>query len=139
MNMTARNSLFDFENLFDSFFAPTVSGKEGAFSPRVDIKEKDGHFEITAELPGVKKEDVHVSVENGVLTIEAESRQEDKEEQEGKVIRQERRYGRYSRSFSLGNGIEDKDIKASFDEGVLTLEAPKVKEVPPERRKIAIS
>lgn len=140
MNLATRNSLFDFDNLFDGFFAP-VSGSEkpGTFAPRVDIRDKDGHYEITAELPGVKKEDLQVTVDNGVLTIEASTEQEDKEEKDGKLIRQERRYGKFVRTFSLGSGVQESDIKASFVDGVLKLEAPKVEPTPPEKRTIKIS
>jgi HSP20 family protein len=105
----------------------------------VDIKEAGDHYEITAELPGVAKEDVHVHVRDGVLTLEAETSQEDKEEKEGKIIRQERRYGRYMRSFNLGADIHEADIKASFKDGVLKLQAPKLVAKAPERRRIEVS
>ena len=108
------------------------------FAPRVDIKEADGHYEITAELPGVARDDIHVHVRDGILTLEAETSQEDKEEEEGKVIRQERRYGKYMRSFNLGQDIKEADIKASFKDGVLRLEAPKQLPAEPERRRIKV-
>jgi HSP20 family protein len=108
------------------------------FAPRVDIREVDDHYEITAELPGVAKEDIHVHVKDGILTLEAETTQEDKEEKEGKIIRQERRYGKFMRSFNLGSDVEESDIKASFTDGVLKLQAPKMVEKAPERRRISI-
>ena len=108
------------------------------FAPRVDIKDVDEHYEITAELPGVAKEDIHVHVKDGILTLEAETTQEDKEEKEGKVIRQERRYGKFMRSFNLGTDVHEADIKASFTDGILTLQAPKLVEKPIERRRIEI-
>jgi HSP20 family protein len=89
-------------------------------------------------MPGMKKEDIHITLENGVLRLEAETSQEDKEEKDGKVIRQERRYGKYMRSFDLGNNIHEEDINASFEDGVLTLTAPKVAEQVPQQRKIDI-
>jgi len=79
-----------------------------------------------------------VHVHEGVLTIEAETQQEDKEEKEGRIIRQERRYGRFMRSFNLGGEVTEADIKASFKDGILKLEAPKVAEKVPERRRIKI-
>jgi HSP20 family protein len=104
----------------------------------VDIKDIDDHYEITAELPGVAKEDIHVHVRDGILTLEAETTQEDKEEKEGKIIRQERRYGKFMRSFNLGSDVEESDIKASFTDGVLKLQAPKLVEKSVERRRISI-
>ena len=108
------------------------------FSPRVDIKESDNHFEITAELPGVDKQDIHVHVHDGVLTLEAESNRENKEEKDGKIIRQERRCGKFMRSFNLGGHIQESDIKAAFKDGLLTLEAPKLSPATPEKRRIDI-
>ncbi len=129
MNLTPRRSMFDLDDMFD-FWAPLRAGgsEAGAFAPRSDIKENGDHYAITAELPGVDKKDLEVTLENGVLTISAETEQEDKEEKEGRIIRQERRYGRYMRSFRVGEGVEEGDIKASFTDGVLRLEVPKGKE-----------
>lgn len=141
MALIPRSSLFDLDRIFDDFYAPMrQEGREldTFFSPRVDIKENKDHYEITAELPGVKKEDLHLSLEEGVLTIEAETRQENKEEKEGKVIRQERRYGKYSRSFNLGSGIHEADITAEFEDGILTVKAPKIPEVAPQKRRIEV-
>ena len=140
MPLIPRNSLFDQDNLFNDFWAPATSDKEGKslFAPRVDIRDKDDHYEITAELPGVKKEDIHITLNDGVLTIEAETRSETSEEKEGKVIRQERRYGKFMRSFNLGDNVEESDVSASFTDGVLTLKAPRATEKPPARRRIEI-
>jgi HSP20 family protein len=133
-------SLFG-DRFFDDFWSPAATDGEGRslFTPMVDIKDKDDHYEITAELPGVKKQDINVSVHNGVLTLEAHSEQEDKEEKEGRVIRQERRYGRFLRSFNLGSDVHEEDISASFEDGVLRLRAPKVRETTPSERRIEIS
>ena len=141
MTLVPRSNFFDIDKLFDDFYAPIK--REGSnlgsfFTPRVDIKERDDHYEITAELPGVNKEDLHLHLEDGVLTIEAETRQEDEEKAEGKVIRQERRYGKYSRSFSLGDSVKDEDIAASFNNGILTVTAPKVTEAAPQKRRIEV-
>lgn len=108
------------------------------FSPRVDVREQGEHYEISAELPGVDKKDVQVYVREGTLTLEAEASQNRQEEKEGRVIRQERRYGKYMRSFDLGGDVRDKDIKATFKDGVLTLQVPKVKERVEEARRITI-
>lgn len=139
MSLVPRSSLFDVDRFFGDQWPRATDREMGDFfAPRVDIKEADGHYEITAELPGVAKEDIHVHVNDGILTLEAESTQEDKEEKEGKIIRQERRYGKFMRSFNLGGDVHEEDIKASFTDGVLKLEAPKIVEKPPVRRRIAI-
>ncbi len=139
MSLIPRKSLFDIDRFFeDQWPGLSESDMGNFFAPRVDIKEADDHYEITAELPGVAKEDIHVHVKDGILTLEAEASQEDKEEKEGKVIRQERRYGKYLRSFNLGSDVHEEDIKASFKDGVLKLQAPKLVEKPVQRRRIAI-
>ena len=142
MSLIPRNSLFDTDRFLNDFWAPASRDAEtGAsfFAPRVDIKDKQDHYEITAELPGVDRDNIHVTLHDGVLTLEAHSEQEDKEEKEGKVIRQERRYGRFMRSFNLGPDVHEADISANFKDGVLALRAPKRKEVPPAQRRIEIS
>ncbi|WP_027330299.1 Hsp20/alpha crystallin family protein [Marinimicrobium agarilyticum] len=129
MNLVPRNSLFDFDNLLDHFWTPQSGGNDvSSFTPRVDIAEKKDHYELTAELPGVDKKDIDVTLDNGLLTISAESRFENKEEKEGRLIRQERRYGKFVRSFNLGADVKDKDIKAEFKNGLLTLTVPKAEE-----------
>ncbi|HEY9033222.1 MAG TPA: Hsp20/alpha crystallin family protein [Pseudomonadales bacterium] len=129
MNLLPRRSVFDIDRLLDAWLNPGESiSDSGFFAPRIELKEKKNQYQVKAELPGVKKEDIHVTLDNGVLTIEAESRQEDKEEKDGKVIRQERRYGKFMRSFTVGSDVKEADIKAAFDDGVLTLSVPKSKE-----------
>ncbi len=142
MALIPRSSLFDSDRLFGDFFSPAVRGGEGSeafFAPRVDIQDLDDHYEITAELPGVKKEDIHVTLTDGVLTLEAEASSEDKEKKKGKIMRQERRYGKFMRSFNLGPEVHEADISADFSDGVLAVRAPKLKEVPPSQRRININ
>lgn len=138
MTLIPRGSFFDIDRFTDDLWAPARrkdSNMGAFFSPHVDIVEHDDHYEITAEMPGLKKEDIQITLEDGLLKLEAETKQEDKEEKDGKVIRQERRYGKYMRSFDLGDGVHKEDIKASFEDGILKLTAPKVaKEVPKQRR-----
>jgi len=139
MSLIPRSNLFDIDRFFGDSWPQQYESRGGSFfAPRVDIKEANNHYEITAELPGVAKEDIHVHVKDGVLTLEAETSKEDKEEKDGKVIRQERRYGKYMRSFNLGTDVQEEDIKASFKDGVLKLEAPKHVPKQPERRRISV-
>lgn len=102
------------------------------------MREKEDNYEITAELPGIKKEDVTITLNKGILAIQAESRQEDKEEKNGKIIRQERRYGKFVRTFDLGNQVQDTDIKANFNSGVLRLNVPKVSPESNQAKRIEI-
>lgn len=140
MSLIPRNNIFDTDNFFSDLWpiSNSQAREEGFFTPRVDIKEVADHYEITADLPGIDKKDIHVHVHDGVLTLEAESSREDKEEKDGKVIRQERRYGKFMRSFNLGGDIKEADIKAVFKDGVLTLEAPKISTDTPKLRRIEI-
>ena len=139
MNLIPRRSLFDFDDLLD-VWGPHRSAEatKGAFMPRVDIKDKKECYEITAELPGVKKEDLHVTLRNGMLSIEAEVRQEDQEERHGKLIRQERRYGKFLRSFDVGSEIRERDISAAFKDGVLSVTAIKAQPQAPQARRIEV-
>jgi len=140
MSLIPRNNLFDIDRFFNDSWPQVGDSQTGTFfAPRVDIQEQDGHYEITAELPGVDKKDIHVHVKDGILTLEAETKQESEEKKKGKLIRQERRYGKFMRSFNLGSDVHEEDIKASFKDGVLTLEAPKVSEKAVERRRIEVS
>lgn len=141
MSLVPRGSLYDLDNLFDQLSSPSrglISGREGFFSPRIDVSENSDGYEISAEMPGVKKEDISITLEDGVLTLEAEVHREEKVEREGRVIRQERRYGKYMRSFNLGHDVSEKDIDASFKDGVLTLKAPKREETQPHSHRIEI-
>lgn len=139
MSLIPRNSLFDLDSLFNGSWSPfDNNSKLGTFAPRVDVKEKADAYEISVELPGVDKKDVHVALQNGVLTIEAETRQENKEEKDGKVIRQERRYGKFFRSFDLGTQVHEKDVTANYNNGVLTLTAPKTAQENTAARRIEI-
>jgi HSP20 family protein len=141
MPLVPRGSFFDLDKMFDSFLSPMQRLEQeeaGFFAPRVDIHEQADRYEISAELPGVKREDIQIELEDGILTITAEIRRTDRDEQQGRVIRQERRYGKYMRSFNLGTDIEDADISASFENGILKLTAPKVTEAKPKQRRIEI-
>ena len=127
------------DDVFEGFFRPysASSGNVGgSLVPAIDLHENDNSYTVRAEMPGVKKEDIDVTVHDGVLTINAESRYEHEEKEEGRVIRQERRYGKYVRSIRLGKDVDENNVKASYKDGVLELKLPKVEEVKP--KKIAI-
>ncbi|AJR05956.1 Hsp20/alpha crystallin family protein [Photobacterium gaetbulicola] len=139
MSLVPRDSWFDFSQMFDHAF-PTLRHRLDAdvYSPRINIVEKDKVFEITADLPGVNKNDISVQLSNGSLTIEAVTKKDEQEEKEGKVIRKERYEGRLMRSFYLGHNIQQEDVHARFDDGVLTIEVPKVEGSSPTSTNVEI-
>lgn len=123
-NITRHDPLDDF---FRGFFVrPVEMGKDlEAPSIKVDVKEQDKAFVVHAEMPGIKKEDIHVSIDGPLVSISAE-RKEEKEVKEGeRVLRSERYFGKVSRSFQLGQDIDDGKATAKFADGVLELMLPK--------------
>lgn len=116
-----------FDDLFRGFFVRPVDIGNSAQTPsiKMDVKEQENAYLVHAELPGVKKEDIHVTVEGNLVSISAEVKQE-KEEKEGeRVLRSERYFGKVSRSFQLAQDIDDAKAVAKFNEGVLELTLPK--------------
>ncbi len=106
---------------------------------RTDVKEKEDGYELDMDLPGFGKDQITLSLENGCLTVTAEKGM-DKEEKDkaGRLLRQERYAGTMQRSFYVGENITENDVKASFENGVLHLELPKVENRLPEKRLIRI-
>lgn len=113
-----------FDNLFDDFFTTDSQGTSSVM--KTDIVEKDGNYELSIEMPGVKKENIQMELKDGYLNVTA-SRNTNKEDKdkEGRIIRQERVSGSYSRSFYVGNDVRTEDVKASFDNGELIVTVPK--------------
>lgn len=119
------------------FGMPAFRQESWGMSPVVDVTEKENAFEITAELPGVKAEDVDIKVAGDRLTIKAEKKEE-KEEKEKDYYLSERRYGAFTRSFTIPEGVDADKIKAEQADGVLTLTLPKTPEVKKKTKKIAV-
>lgn len=115
-----------FDDLFRGFFRPVrFEGQPQQMTIKMDVNENDKAYTVHAEIPGVKKEDIDVSVEGNQVTISAEVKKE-KEEKEGeKLLRSERYYGKISRSFTLGSDVEDSQSQAKYSDGVLELTLPK--------------
>lgn len=122
----------DFDSIMNDFFySPArLSRQSGGlnWSPRIDIFEKDSEIQVLAELPGIDKKDIDISVKENVLTISGEKKFEDKKEEEYYCC--ERGYGKFERSFRMADRIESENIKAEYKNGVLKLSIPKVD--PPE-------
>jgi len=115
-------------SVFDEIFNENFGGK-AAFVPSVNVFERNGNFNIEVSAPGFKKEDFKVEAEAGVLKISAEHKEEVKEGDK-KYSRREFRYGSFSRSFTLPEGIKIEDIKAHYENGILEIELPKKEEAP---------
>ncbi|MEH6471655.1 MAG: Hsp20/alpha crystallin family protein [Halopseudomonas sp.] len=136
-NLTRFNRLFG-DTFFDDFYRPMVH-KSADKPPAIDVHETDENYLIKADLPGIEKDDIEVKLENGILTIKAETLNEDKEEKDGKLIRQERHFGQFVRQLSVGSDVDPQAVKANFDNGVLSLSLPKVKQEPPKGMKIDVA
>ena len=125
------------ENLFDDwmdfpfereFFGRRnpLYGKNEKNLMKTDVKEVENGYEVAMDLPGFKKEDISAKLENGYLTITAfKGLDKDEKNEEGKYIRRERYSGSCSRSFYVGDGVTEEDIKARFEDGILKLDIPK--------------
>ena len=121
--------------------APRQSGREDMtiadWVPTADITEDDKEYLIRAELPDLRKEDVKVTVENGVLTISGE-RKFEKEEKQKKYHRVERAYGRFVRSFTLPDDADADGVKADFKDGMLTVHLPKNEQAKPKQIEVKV-
>lgn len=115
-------------------------GKHANGLMKTDVRDKDGNYELDIELPGYKKDEISLSLENGYLIVGASKTvNEEKKDDNGKLLRQERYSGAMQRSFYVGEGIDENDVKAKFEDGVLSLSFPKEKEPElPEKKTIAI-
>lgn len=129
----------EFMNPFaDDFFRAFFGDERANASFRVDVKDEGDKYLLEAELPGVDKDNVHIDIEDGVMTISAELN-ETKEENRGNYVYRERRCGSMHRSFDL-DGVREDDITAEYKDGVLRLDLPKRAETPaPAARRIAIN
>jgi HSP20 family protein len=115
----------------DFFFG---KGAEESWYPAVDIEEKEGKYIVKAELPGVKKEDIHVELKDGYLTLKGE-RHFEHEDKEKNYHRIERFYGTFERSFLLPDGVKQTDIHAKYKDGVLELTVP----IPEQKKRKAVA
>jgi len=127
------------ENLFDDFFDDVpffdnraenqiekkLYGRHAHNVMKTDIKETDDNYELIVDLPGFKKDEIKVSLEDGYLTIEAAKGLDEDEQETGKYIRKERYAGACQRSFYVGDNLTQEDIKGEFKHGILTLNVPK--------------
>ncbi len=144
LNLINRNNAHD--NLLSSVvsnwddFFPSVRHSSflntASRIPAVDVKETDDAFQFIADLPGVSKDNLEVSVKNDVLSLTVRSQNEKSEESEGRLIRQERYRGEFQRSFKLNEMVDGEHIQATYKDGVLSISVPKKE--PAQLRKIEV-
>lgn len=128
-SLVTRGSLFDdfFKDFAPGFYVRPLHG-DGLPTPsqiKIDVKEDDAAYTVHAEVPGVPKEDIHISIDGNVVSLRAEVRQHDEKKEGEKVLRSERYYGAVARSFQLPVDVDATQAKAKYDNGVLTLTLPK--------------
>ena len=129
------------ENLFDDFMDFPFGGKKINTMMKTDIRDTDSSYELDIDMPGFKKEDIKAQLKDGYLTISAStSANNDEQDKDGRYIRGERYAGSCSRSFYVGEGVKEEDIRAKFENGILKLSIPKVENKPQveEQKYIAI-
>ena len=126
--MTRPGFMARWNSLGDDLFPER--GEAMDLNPKVEVRREDGHYMLTAEFPGMDRDDIHVDVKDGVLTLSGEKKREFEEEKEGYHY-SERSYGSFMRSFRMPANASD-DIKASFKDGVLTVEVKKLEETKPK-------
>lgn len=119
------------ENLFDDFMDFPFGGKKINTMMKTDIRDTDSTYELDIDMPGFKKEDIKAQLKDGYLTISATSNSnKDEKDNNGRYIRRERYSGACSRSFYVGDGVTQDEIKAKFENGALMLTVPKKEEKP---------
>ena len=134
--MTTASPIFGLRREIDRLFEDTFARDGSSFTPAVDIKETDNEIRLDLELPGLKPEDVEITAENSVLTIRGEKQAERKEGDESRYQIIERAYGTFMRTFQLPQGVDADQIKAEFNNGVLSLHIPKAALPQPKRIEI---
>jgi HSP20 family protein len=127
----------EMDRLFDGSFGPVfrTPGSFSRWTPALDVYQDKDQFTVVAELPGLKKEDIELSLQNGVLTISGERKQEKKSE-EG--YRSERFFGRFQRSVTLPTSVDGDKVKATYQDGILKVVLPKAEEAKPKQIEVSI-
>lgn len=120
------NTTLRFSDMLDEIMEDAFSWGKGTFVPELNVYETEKEFEITLALPGMRKDDINISFENNTITISGE--RELKEDEGTKYHRIESRFGRFERSLPLPNVIDEENINATYENGVLTVTVPKIKE-----------
>jgi HSP20 family protein len=134
--MTTGSPVFGLRREIDRLFDDAFMRDGLNWSPAADIKENDSEISMEVELPGIKPEDVDITAENGILTVRGEKKSERKEGEENRYHVVERTYGSFLRTFQLPQGVDENQIKADFEHGILSIRIPKAALPQPKRIQI---
>jgi HSP20 family protein len=121
----------EMNRMFDSFWGDRTGEDEGMLMPPVDVTEKEDKFMVSVELPGLKKDDIKLSLRNNVLTISG-SKKRESESKDDRFHRIERSFGTFCRTINLTSTVDASKIDADFKDGILTVNLPKVEEAKPK-------
>ena len=128
-NITRYDPFTDISSLFDDFsrgfFLRPVKTPEMPTPVKIDVKEDGKNYTVHAEIPGVRKEDIHVSIDGDQISISAEVKKETEEKKDERIVHCERYFGRVARSFTLGHEVDEAQASAKYTDGVLELTLPK--------------
>lgn len=128
----------EINNMVNNFWGDMEGRDAGGWYPKVDVAESEHGFTVQAELPGLKKEDIKVTFEDHVLTVEGERKQVE-EQKDQNFFRRERAYGKFRRSFKLATEVDADKVGASYQDGILTLTLPKSEAVKPRQIDISVA
>jgi HSP20 family protein len=120
------------DRLFDFTYPSRDTGLFSGWSPSLDLYDDKDAFVVSVELPGMKKEEIDISLHDGVLTVSGE-RKHERENKEGQTFRSERYFGKFQRSVSLPASVDASSVKASYKDGILSISLPKAEEAKPRQ------
>ena len=124
--------------LFDFSWPSRDPGLLSGWSPALDVADDKDNLVVKVELPGMKKEDINLSLHDGVLTVSGE-RKHEREAREGGTFRSERYFGKFQRSVTLPSAVDSSKVNASYKDGILTVELPKAEEAKPKQIAVNVS
>lgn len=126
LNLARIDPFSDIDDMLKGFFVrPALFEGQQQMQIKMDLKENDNAYTVHADIPGAKKEDIHVSIDGKQISISAETRMEKEEKEGDKVLRSERYCGKVSRSFTLAHDVDETNAQAKYSDGVLELTLPK--------------
>ena len=127
----------EMDRLFDFSYPSRDSGLFSGWSPALDVYDDKDSYQVSVELPGMKKEDIDISMQDGVLTVSGE-RKHERENKEGQTFRSERYFGKFQRSITLPSGVDPTKVTATYKEGVLLIHLPKAEEAKPRQIEVKV-
>ena len=128
----------EFDRLFDFSWPSRDTGLLGGWSPALDVYDTKENLVVTVEVPGMKKEDIEISLHDGLLTVSGE-RKDLREQTEGQAFRSERYFGKFQRSLSLPSAVDGNKVKANYKDGILSIHLSKAEEAKPKQISVSAS